>query len=655
MGIIDRLFGRGVTIRLQASRAPIVENMTVQELYATQPALRAVVSFLADNVAQLPLHAYIRRGDNDRVRDTASPLARLIRDPGSGFTFHELMRDSVTDYLLYGKVLWVAMPSADAASGWTLTRIPAGWLGENPTRDGMTAESYVFTNPVTSKRVELPAEDVVWFGAYGQGDPLHPSSPVEALKEVLSEQVNAWAFRNGVWKNHGRMTAYIARPKDAPAWSNDAFDRFAKSMRARYGKGGTEAGGMPVLEDGMEIREVGFNAKEAQWYEATKLSREDVAAVYHVNPALIWHTDGQTYASARDNARALYADTLAPILDMLEERMNAFLLPRMGLDPRTYVEFDLEAKLSGSFEEMAGVLQSSVGAPWMTRNEGRARLNLPAVEGGDELVVPLNVVAGGLASPNDTDPTAAHYGGSPRRKAARPALVKAHPDDSQAAEVREVLERFLERQGKSVLNAIKRAGPGSKEDGEWPAWWQAARWDRELAADLLPVLRRLCAAQGAAAIGALLGDADAFDADACDAYLAAMAEGKAKAMNDVTYRQLEAALSGDATEGTEGATPEGVFEKTAQRAESAGHAYASAVLAWSSIEAVRQAGGEAPGEKVKTWVTTSANPRPGHAAMDGETVPVFDTFSNGARFPGDQALSPDESCNCQCEIEISVR
>jgi hypothetical protein len=38
----------------------------------------------------------------------------------------------------------------------------------------------------------------------------------------------------------------------------------------------------------------------------------------------------------------------------------------------------------------------------MTRAEARARLNLPHLEGTDELIVPLNVLEGGQASPTDS-------------------------------------------------------------------------------------------------------------------------------------------------------------------------------------------------------------------------------------------------------------
>ena len=57
---------------------------------------------------------------------------------------------------------------------------------------------------------------------------------------------------------------------------------------------------------------------------------------------------------------------------------------------------------------------------------------------------------------------------------------------------------------------------------------------------------------------------------------------------------------------------------------------------------------------MKTWVVTSGNPRPSHAALDGETVPYSDEFSNGANAPGDEMLTPDETCNCQCRLDVLI-
>ena len=84
--------------------------------------------------------------------------------------------------------------------------------------------------------------------------------------------------------------------------------------------------------------------------------------------------------------------------------MNSQLVPRWNGGRPLYVEANIESKLRGSFEESARILQASTGAPWLTRNEARARANLPAIDGADELVTPLNVIEGGQASPQDSAP-----------------------------------------------------------------------------------------------------------------------------------------------------------------------------------------------------------------------------------------------------------
>ena len=659
MGITS-LFRRGTAVVRINVVAEKVLNMTEAELYETQPSLRAVVSFLADNVAQLPLKAYVRVSDTDRRRDGESEFARLLRTPGADVTEHELMRDTCTDYLLYNWALWLVLQDGSTGSGWSVTRIPVEWIESTATVDGMTVESYTFVNPETSKRVTVRASDCVRFGGYGVGGPLQPSSPIRALKQVLSEQISAWSYRNGVWRNGGRVSSYITRPKDAPLWSPDAKKRFAESWKARFsGNAGTDTGGTPLLEDGMELKTTQFNAREAQWIEATKLSREDVAAVYHVNPSLIWHTDGQTYASAKDNARALYNDTLAPLLNMFQEKINSRLVAIMGADPRTYVEFDMAAKVRGSFEERAGILTSLTGRPLMLVDEARAELDLPPVAGGDELCVPLNVALGGLSSPNDTDPTAERWSSAePAAKEAAAVLKsRGRADAKAAAGITDVLRAFFRRQSRSVLAAIDRAkgSPAhAKADGDWPDWWNAERWDSELAEDLFPLLLAAATSKGRETLRDLGIQASEYDEDATVAYLRAMALGKARSLNNVTYRQLSQALEGEHGDDAAGSTPKGVFEKAEEsRSSRAGLSFATAVSGWATLEAARQ---RVPSDRKrqKTWVVTSANPRAEHAAMNGETVAIDEEFSNGAMWPGDQVLTPEESCNCQCEVEITI-
>jgi hypothetical protein len=99
----------------------------------------------------------------------------------------------------------------------------------------------------------------------------------------------------------------------------------------------------------------------------------------------------------------LYGPVLGPVITDLQDAINAGgLLDAVGAGENTYIEANREAVLAGSLLEQARYLQTVTGRPVMTDAEARARMNLPHLEGTDELIVPLNVVEGGQASPTDS-------------------------------------------------------------------------------------------------------------------------------------------------------------------------------------------------------------------------------------------------------------
>jgi hypothetical protein len=90
------------------------------------------------------------------------------------------------------------------------------------------------------------------------------------------------------------------------------------------------------------------------------------------------------------------------LFEELKQVVNAGLVRSLDATADLYVEQDREAAINGSFLEQAKLLSTLTGGPIMTRAEGRAKLNLPHIDGTEELIVPLNVVEGGQASPQDT-------------------------------------------------------------------------------------------------------------------------------------------------------------------------------------------------------------------------------------------------------------
>lgn len=614
-----------------------VLNYSARQLYQTQANIRAVVDFLSNSIAQLPLEVYTRNAETDRNRDRTSAAALTLWRPNSDQTEYEFIRALAIEYFVFGAVYVWVLPD-DSPSGFQLRIVPTDWIIGTDFSNAYAPDSIRLCAKNGGTAVDVPRSEFIQFRTYSAGNPGGYLSPISALRQTLEEQIQAGKFRKQLWASSGRLNAQITRPKDVQPFDDETRKRFIDAFRDSWGAGGSKAGSIPLMEDGMEIKPFQTSFKEQQWQESVTLSREDVAAAYGVNPSLIWHTGTQTYASAKDNARALYSDCLGPVLQMLQQRINSFLLPRLGATPDTYVEFDLTEKLKGSFEERASILQASVGGPWLTRNEARADNNLPPVDGGDELIVPLNVLVGGQASPQDThmeeSPALPPGRPSENSKSAEPEIrIKARSTKEEDEKTAEVLKKFFERQKKSVLPKM-----GAKA----ASWWDKKRWDKELADDLEPELDEISDFHGEST-AKLLGYG--YDTDRTRKYIRTLAEARAEIINESTYSKLK-----DAEE------PGGAFDKRALvDAVVIGGTLALTCAAFGTRESVQQAQENGFDRQVyKRWVTGD-NPRPAHAAMNGEEVPIDEPFSNGLNWPGDDMGPADETCGCNCSTEIIVR
>ena len=167
-----------------------------------------------------------------------------------------------------------------------------------------------------------------------------------------------------------------------------------------------------------------------------------------------------------------------------------------------------------------------------------------------------------------------------------------------------------------------------------------------------PTLREIATAHGekaAAAIGA------EYSEKATEAYLRKLTEARAEIINEETRKKVQQAMD-DAEEDED---PEelaaGEFDKRSDiDAALLGAMLAKKVAGWGTEEAERQATRQGSRKKVyKVW-EAGANARESHALMDGETVPIDEPFSNGADWPGDDSLDPDESCGCNCSTRILI-
>lgn len=648
-GFWDRILGRNIPHTVNTPRVTYLgsplelngmldpESWNATYMWRNQPHLRTVVSFRARNIAQLGLHVFRRVSDTDRERDTDSVLARALRRPDQMSTYYDLMFALVVDLDLYDRAYWVV--TADSSSGEpVLRRLPPAWVSPK-WRNPWEVESYEVS--MGDRVVTMQPENVVAFGGYSP-DAVHGcSSTVEALKQTLKEQLEAAGYRMQVWKRGGRVSSVITRPVDAGDWSREAQQRFADNWRENFTDKGPNAGGTPILPDGMDVKSLDFNAREQQFVEAQRLHLQTVASAYHVNPVMVGDTSGSNYSNVREFRKMLYGDSLGPTLAQIENAVNTFLVPAMGLDPAEYyAEFNVQEKLQGNFEEQAQVMQTMTGRPIMTLNEARSRFNLPGIdeEYAEQVITPLNVTEGGQASPTDSgsqNRTTGENNDLESRSAGSVRVKAAEPAD-HADKLKELFARTFARQREAVKSRL-----GAKDD----AWWDADRWDRELSEDLMRASTDITMEAATRVLSEIGEPPTRYNVERTRAYLEKRSEGSAHDINEVTREAIAGVLS-------DGGSVEEIdhYFDTAEdsRADAAAMGAAAALVGFASVEAVKQTRPRAR----KRWKTNSSNPRESHAAMNGETVGIDENFSNNLPWPGGIGAGADEVAGCQCSLVI---
>jgi HK97 family phage portal protein len=599
-------------------------------LYKTQPNIRTCVDFLSRNIAQLGLHVFQRKGETDRVRLRDHPLAKLIEQPlppEMKVTRYHLIESLMADLGIYFNAYWLKVGSPPQA----LLRVPPPWVTVYGSVVPMRYEVSMPDKPRTFQPTEI-----VHFRGYNPLDPVSGLSPLETLRRVLAEEHAAGDYREHFWANSARMNGVIQRPAEAPQWSTDARARFKAEFEALY-SGGENSGKTAILEEGMSWKESSFNAQESEYLAGRKLTREECARAYHIPLPMVGILDNATFSNIREQHKNLYQDSLGPWLSMIEGDIELQLLPDLSAAPGIYVEFNIAEKLQGSFEEQVQSLQSSVGAPWLTRDEARARMNLPSM-GGDaaKLVVPLNVLIGGQASPRDSAPPPKALGAG--TKARREGQIDpSQPGLRERHEIKwtQVMAHHFKRQQDTIIGKV----PEKARKADIGDLWDEERWDDELHDDIY----RLNVATATVWAKHLTEQLDIdLDADRMLPWLEENARIAAEEINATTRDGLITALKDDAPR----AAALALFALAIDvRAPEIAASKVTTASTFGSFEGAKQAN-----LKTKTWQTNSANPREAHAALDGETVALDERFSNGQLWPGDPAGGAENNANCKCSV-----
>jgi len=581
-------------------------------IYMNSPAVRTVIDVLVRNIGQLDLRLYEEIDEGERQPRPDHPAAISLRYPSEATNAAQFIRSLVKDFLLFDNSYALLTPAPQAQL--TLNWMPAHMV-EVRGSSLFAAEKYrVWLRDGTF--VDYLSDRILHWHGENPHDPRIGLSRLDTLRGVIAEDAALQQATVELAQSGMTEPTWVKRPLEAPEWSNEARQGFEEDLTNRLRRRNRTP---VVLEEGMELKSFGVSPRDAQMMEVRRWAIERIAAVYGVPLGMVGLDDNLKEAQSQ-----FYSDTLPPYCEDFTKMLNQRILVRAYDWTDGCFEFNLDEKHMGDDRIRAFV--SGTGRAVYLTNEARAMLNLPPIEGGDELVTPLNVLVGPNPKPS-VDVMPPQKPGGPSQdgdyrdqskalvKYERlPQLVPSRKADldrqfrnidlSQA-----VIERHFNRLGRSLRSKAGRAD------------WE--RWDREFSDDIHKLVQDIVEKEGTIYAFKLGGE---FDMRRVMDYLRAMAEGAAEGIDRKIREEIDDL---------------GLDEALARRdrhVESTGAGLGAGATIWARMEAARQSPDTE--HRVKIWVPDTQR----HAEFGGQTVPLGDPWPAG--------FAPGTAPGCKCTAAI---
>lgn len=143
---------------------------------------------------------------------------------------------------------------------------------------------------------------------------------------------------------------------------------------------------------GSQLTPLNVKLSDAQFEELKKYNAIQIASAFGIKPQQIGDMTKTSYASSQAQNEAFYTDTLLFIVKQYEEETSSKCLTLKEIAGGLEAVFDTSTTLKASFETEVKTVVEGIGGSALTPDEGRRRLKLPTMPGGDRLYANGNLI-----------------------------------------------------------------------------------------------------------------------------------------------------------------------------------------------------------------------------------------------------------------------
>ncbi|AGH31381.1 portal protein [Tetraselmis viridis virus SI1] len=365
----------------------VVNAHTAMQLSATWAAIRITAS----TIATLPVTYHRRTSNGQYELANDDPMAALLGStPNAEQTAVEFWEAMIGAMMLVGNAFARLYFTGKGATRRVSSMEILDPVRVKICRDQTNGIFYEYSDRYTGEVIRLQPEEMFHLKNFSFDQDIGMSTVSYGAQTLssarASDKTSGRFFKKGMLQS-----GFIESP---PGFQFNEGDRERFQELMEQYQGTDEAGGIMLLYSGMKFNAVQMNPEDAQLLASRKFNIEEICRWFGIPPILIGHAgEGQTMwgSGVEQIIRAWYMLGLRQLIQRTQAAVHKRVLsPAQRASYQ--VRFNVDGLLAGDSETMATVLSTYTQNGLMTRNEGRARLNLPPIDGGEMATAQVNLV-----------------------------------------------------------------------------------------------------------------------------------------------------------------------------------------------------------------------------------------------------------------------
>jgi len=501
--------------------------------------------------------------------------------------------------------------------------------------------AYDYTFGGNSVRYKL--DEIIYNNNPSPLNPILPESLMYSGVRALETNINSDEYQAYNLATGGKLDTIIqAKSVVNSLQLEEMKEGYRKSRKESHDiTGGQE----PFFAGGdIDIKRLGASSKDLEYVATKKMSVDDISILTNVPIEILGVTSGATFANAEASIRIFLKETIKPlqgeIIDVLNWRLMPENLDLTLIDPVPHDEDEKRKDL-----EVADKIHA------MTINEKREALGLPEIKGGDDILVPFNLIALSAEKEPETKKKLKNLSQKEYSDKFKQNFVKVYSKklDNNSKVMNTLMVNYFKAQEKRVIDKLQGTKLNVSEI------FNITQEKEILRIDLMDVLKAIFIEQGKEHMLLISDIPYVFNSNA-EQLIKNRAEFTSTVVNETTSKTIakEMSLSIAENETRDQLVDrlEGKYEEfSVARAETIARTETHNILQNATLDASKQNGNE-----MKTWIWApgvKGGVRDSHQSMDGDEVPINSSFKlpSGAsgQVPGATG-NAGEDINCQCTM-----